>query len=495
MAEARERDAQVARGEILGPLHGLPQAIKDLAAAKGLPTTMGSPLFRDTIAPADALFVERMRNAGAIIIGKTNVPEFGLGSQTFNPVFGATRNPYDLSKTPGGSSGGAGAALAMRMLPVADGSDHGGSLRNPAAFNNLFALRPTYGRVPNADEDAFIPGFSVTGPMARNIPDLQMLLAVQSGYDARQPYAIPEPHSLATAPLDFNPRGKRVAWLGDFGGHIPFEAGVLELCRGALRTLEGLGCIVEDVTPQFDAEKIFQNWATLRSWVNWKRIAPLYADPEKRKQLKPEALWEFERCLKISGIDVRIAAGVRTEWYQVVRQLFERYDYLVLPSAQVFPFDVRNSLAHRDRRQEDGHLSSLDGGDDPGHHVRLSGDRRPGRFQRARPADGDADRRPDASGAVTAADRARLRPGDAVGDEGAAADVERGGGAVTLRRPILETRANAADSITMRIVLIVRSRAQPPSSRAPDMGPRLPNTAPRPTHGNMSPAPMVSALL
>jgi amidase len=340
IAEARERDAQVARGEILGPLHGLPQAIKDLAAAKGLPTTMGSPLFRDNIAAADAVFVERMRNAGAIIIGKTNVPEFGLGSQTFNPVFGATRNPYDLSKTPGGSSGGAGAALAMRMLPVADGSDHGGSLRNPAAFNNLFALRPTYGRVPNADDDAFIPGFSVTGPMARNIPDLQMLLAVQSGYDARQPYSVSEPHSLATPSLDIDPKGKRIGWIGDFGGHIPFEAGVLELCRKALRTLESLGCVVEDVTPDFDPEKIFQNWALLRSWTNWKRIAPLYADPEKRKQLKPEALWEFERCLKISGIDVRIAAGVRTDWYQVVRKLFERYDYLVLPSAQVFPFSV-----------------------------------------------------------------------------------------------------------------------------------------------------------
>ena len=340
LAEARERDAQLARGEILGPLHGLPQAIKDLVAVKDLPTTFGSPLFRDNVASADELFVERMRKAGAIIIGKTNVPEFGLGSQTFNPVFGPTRNPYDLSKTPGGSSGGAGAALAMRMLPVADGSDHGGSLRNPAAFNNLFALRPTYGRVPNADEDAFIPGFSVLGPMARNVPDLQMLLAVQSGYDARQPYSIPEPHSLATPSLDIDPKGKRIGWIGDFGGHIPFEAGVLELCRKALRMLENLGCVVEDVTPDFDPEQIFQNWALLRSWANWKRIAPLYADAEKRKQLKPEALWEFERCLKISGIDVRIAAGVRTDWYQVVRKLFERFDYLVLPSAQVFPFGV-----------------------------------------------------------------------------------------------------------------------------------------------------------
>jgi amidase len=340
LAEARERDALLARGEILGPLHGLPQAIKDLVGVKGLPTTMGSPLFRDNVAAADALFVERMRNAGAIIIGKTNVPEFGLGSHTFNPVFGPSRNAYDPTKTVGGSSGGAGVALALRLLPVADGSDHGGSLRNPAAFNNVIALRPTYGRVPNPEEDAFMPGFSVIGPMARNVPDLQMLLAVQSGYDARQPYSIPEPHSLATAPLDVNPKGKRIGWLGDFGGHIPFEAGVLDLCRQALRTLQGLGCVVEDVTPDFDAEKIFQNWALLRSWGNWKRIAPLYADPEKRKQLKPEAIWEFERCQKISGIDVRVAAGVRTEWYSVVRKLFERYDYLVLPSAQVFPFDV-----------------------------------------------------------------------------------------------------------------------------------------------------------
>ncbi len=275
LAEARERDAQVARGEILGPLHGLPQAIKDLAAAKGLPTTFGSPLFRDNIAGADAIFVERMRNAGAIIIGKTNVPEFGLGSQTYNPVFGATHNPYDLTKTPGGSSGGAGAALATRMLPVADGSDHGGSLRNPAAFNNLIALRPTFGRVPSTDEDSFVPSFSVMGPMARNVPDLQMLFAVQSGYDPRRPYMIPEPQSFATPPLALDPKGKRIGWIGDFGGHIPFEAGVLELCRNALRTLEGLGCIVEDVTPDFDAEKIFQNWALLRSWGIWKRFAPL----------------------------------------------------------------------------------------------------------------------------------------------------------------------------------------------------------------------------
>jgi amidase len=340
LAEARERDARLARGEVLGPLHGLPQAIKDLVAAKGLPTTSGSPLLRDNVAISDAIFVERMRDAGAIIIGKTNVPEFGLGSHTYNSVFGPSRNAYDPGKTVGGSSGGAGVALALRLLPVADGSDHGGSLRNPAAFNNVIALRPTYGRVPNGEEDAFIPSFSVIGPMARNVPDLQMLLAVQSGYDARQPYSIPEPHSLATAPLDFNAKGKRIAWIGDFGGHIPFEAGVLELCREALRKLESLGCIVEDVTPDFDPEKIFQNWATLRSWGSCKRIMPFYLDPEKRKQLKPEALWEFECCQKISAIDVRMAASVRTEWYHVVRKLFERYDYLVLPSAQVFPFDV-----------------------------------------------------------------------------------------------------------------------------------------------------------
>lgn len=340
IAEARERDEQLARGEDMGPLHGIPQAIKDLAATKGLRTTQGSPIFKDTIPEADALFVERMRAAGAIIIGKTNTPEFGLGSQSYNPVFGATRNAYDTSKTGGGSSGGAAVALALRMLPVADGGDHAGSLRNPAAFNNCYGFRTSFGRVPQNNEDVFLPGLSVTGPMARNIPDLQMLLAVQAGYDPRVPLSVSDPHSYATPSLDCDVKGKRIGWIGDFGGHLPFETGILDLCRTALRTFEDMGCIVEDVTPDFNPEAIWRAWLVLRAFLQGTRLHEHYADPKRRDLLKPEAQWEVEQGLKLSAFDVMKASNTRTAWYQVVRKMFETYDFLVMPSAQVFPFDV-----------------------------------------------------------------------------------------------------------------------------------------------------------
>ena len=191
LGEARERDDELARGEHRGWMHGFPQAIKDLAPAAGFPLTKGSPLFGE-VSKEDGIFVARMRRAGAIVIGKTNTPEFGLGSQTYNPVFGPTLNAYDQAKTAGGSSGGAAVALALRMLPVADGSDHGGSLRNPAAFNNLFGFRPSYGRVPANAEEVFLPQLSVAGPMARTVPDLARLLSVMAGYDARLPFSIDE---------------------------------------------------------------------------------------------------------------------------------------------------------------------------------------------------------------------------------------------------------------------------------------------------------------
>src|SRR5437588_4718905 len=198
MRQAQERDDALAHGRCMGWMHGFPQAIKDLAATRGIRTTQGSPILKDFVPQEDAIHVERIKRAGGIIIGKTNTPEFGLGSQTYNPVFGTTLNAHDPSKTSGGSSGGAAVALALRMLPVADGSDHGGSLRNPAAFNNVLGFRTSYGRIPEAVPDVFNSSLTVAGPMARNIPDLQMLLAVQSGYDARQPYSVTEPHSLAT---------------------------------------------------------------------------------------------------------------------------------------------------------------------------------------------------------------------------------------------------------------------------------------------------------
>jgi len=339
IAEAAQRDEQLRRGEDMGPLHGLPQAIKDLAATKGIRSTQGSPIYKDTIPDADALIVERARNAGAILIGKTNVPEFGLGSQTYNPVFGLTRNAYDQTKTSGGSSGGAAVALALRMLPVADGSDHGGSLRNPAAFNNVLGFRTSYGRVPHHHEDLFLTGLSVKGPMARTVADLQMLLSVQAGYDDRVPLSIADPHTYAVESLKCNVKGKRIGWIGEWG-NLPMDAGVRELCRDALRKFESMGCVVEDVTPDFDPEAVWKAWLVLRAWMAGGRLRPLYDNPEARKLMKQDAQWEVEEGYKLSAYDLTAASDVRNAWYRVVRELFKRYDYLTLPSASVFPFPV-----------------------------------------------------------------------------------------------------------------------------------------------------------
>jgi amidase len=233
--QARERDAQLARGERMGPLHGFPFAVKDLVPVKGIRMTMGSPIFKDFVPAADSVMVERLRKAGAIFIGKTNTPEFGLGSHTYNPVYGATRNAYDLSRSAGGSSGGAAVALALRMLPVADGSDHAGSLRNPAGWNNVFGFRTSFGRVPADGRDAWLPSMGVLGPMARNVPDLAMLLAVQSGYHAAVPLSLIDDGSAFAGPLDADLNGVRIAWLGDFKGSVPYEGGVLDVCKRHLR--------------------------------------------------------------------------------------------------------------------------------------------------------------------------------------------------------------------------------------------------------------------
>jgi amidase len=340
MRQARERDEELARGQYRGWMHGFPQAIKDLAATKGIRTTHGTPFLKDFVPEADAIFVERMKQAGAIIIGKTNTPEMGLGSHTYNSVFGTTFNAYDQSRTAGGSSGGAAVALALRMLPVADGSDHGGSLRNPAAFNNVLGLRTSYGRVPANAEEVFLPGLGVAGPMARNVADLARLLSVQAGYDPRVPLSIREDPAMFAAPLKGEVKGKRLAWFGDLGGHLPMEPGILDLCRGALRVFEELGCHVEEAVPDFDPERIWQAWLPLRHWQVGAVWAAAYADPAKRALMKPEARWEIENGFKLSAYDIHRASAVRTAWYQTVRRLFEDYDFWLLPSAQVFPFDA-----------------------------------------------------------------------------------------------------------------------------------------------------------
>jgi amidase len=340
LQEANIRDRQLTRGEYLGWMHGFPQAIKDLVATKGIRTTQGSRIFKDFVPQSDSIMVERMKRAGSIIIGKTNTPEFGLGSNTYNDVFGRTLNAYDQSRTAGGSSGGAGVAVALHMLPVADGSDHGGSLRNPAAFNNVFGFRTSFGRVPTQALDAFYAAMGVLGPMARSVPDLAMLLSVQAGYDPRAPLSNRQDPAQFADDLGRDFKGARIAWLGDFRGYLPFEPGVLELCRDALKTFEALGCTVEEAWPDYPVERIWSNWRVLRAWQAGSALKEYYDDPARRPLMKPEARFEVESGRALTAFDIYDASAARTAWYQAARTFFERYDYFILPAGQVFPFDA-----------------------------------------------------------------------------------------------------------------------------------------------------------
>ncbi len=340
LAQARERDTQLARGESMGPLHGFPHAVKDLQAVKGIRSTMGSPILEDFVPSTDSLMVARLRKAGAIFIGKTNTPEFGLGSHTYNPVYGITRNPYNLSRSAGGSSGGAAVSLALRMVPVADGTDHGGSLRNPAGWNAVFGFRTSIGRIPTDARDAWVPSMGVTGPMARSVTDLAMLLSVQAGFDPQAPLSLEGNSLVFQERLDTNLKGKRIAWGGDFNGHTPCDPSVLEVCAKAVRTFESLGCVVEEASPVFDVEAVWQAVIRLRAWQQGFALLAFYNDPAKRSLLKPEAIYEVETGLRQSAYDVTAASVVRTQWSEAVRHFFDRYDYLVVPTAQVLPFEV-----------------------------------------------------------------------------------------------------------------------------------------------------------
>ncbi len=340
LAQSEERDRQVARGELMGPLHGFPLAVKDLMPVKGIRMTMGSPIFKDFVPDADGIMVERLRKAGAIFIGKTNTSEFGLGSHTYNPVYGPTRNAYDQSRSAGGSSGGAAVALALRMLAVADGSDFGGSLRNPAGWNNVFGFRTSTGLVPTNAQDGWFPSMSVVGPMARNVPDLAMLLSVQAGYDARSPLSTIGDGCAFQRRLESDLKGKRIAWSGDFQGYLPFEPGVLDVCRSALKVFESMGCSIEEAQPDYSIDAVWRAWLKLRAWQSGGSLLAYYKDPVKRALLKPEAIFEVESGLKLTAFNISAATEVRTGWYQAVRRFFEKYDYFIVPTAQLFPFDV-----------------------------------------------------------------------------------------------------------------------------------------------------------
>jgi amidase len=340
LLQARGRDAQLGRGESMGPLHGFPHAVKDLQAVKGMRMTQGSPILKDFVPPADGIMVERLRRAGAIFIGKTNTPEFGLGSHTYNSVYGATRNAYDLTRSAGGSSGGAAASVALRMLPVADGSDYGGSLRNPAGWNAVFGFRTSIGRVPNDASDAWLPSMGVSGPMARNVTDLAMLLSVQAGFDPRVPLSLDGDGTEFRRRLESSFKGRRIAWGADFKGHAPCEPDVLEACQKAAQTLESLGCVVEEAVPDFDFEALWQATIRLRGWQLGASIQAYYDDPAKRALLKPEAVYEVETGMRQSARDITAAGLLRTVWSQTVRKFLDRYDFWILPTAQVFPFDI-----------------------------------------------------------------------------------------------------------------------------------------------------------
>ncbi|MCB1741071.1 MAG: amidase [Gammaproteobacteria bacterium] len=331
---AQAADEALARGTPPGPLHGLPIAIKDLMPVRGMRTTQGSPIHANDVPDADGILVERLRAAGAVIIGKTNTPEFGAGSHTFNAVFGATLNPWDTSKTAGGSSGGAAVALASRMLPLADGSDLGGSLRNPANFNNVVGFRPSPGRVPTTAPLAWSP-LSVVGPMARNVGDLALMLSAIAGPDDRSPIAIEQPGTLFAGDLQRDFKGTRIAWLGDLGG-LPLDPRVRRIIEATLPVFESVGCSVEADRPDFaGADEAFK---TLRAWGSAYRHAERYRD--HRDLLKATLVREIEDGQRLSGADVSRAEGLRSAYYARVRDFLQRYEFMVLPVNQVPPFPV-----------------------------------------------------------------------------------------------------------------------------------------------------------
>lgn len=342
MAQARFADEALAKGKELGCLHGLPVAHKDLVLTKGIRTTLGSPIFKDFVPQEDALIVERLKQAGAITIGKTNTPEFGAGSQTFNDVFGETRNPYNTSKTCGGSSGGAAVALACGMLPIADGSDMGGSLRNPASFCNVVGLRTSPGRVPSWPKFAGWSPLSVEGPMARTVKDTALMLSAMAGPDPRSPIAITEPGHLFSRPLDRDFKNTRIAWSHDLGS-LPVEPQVTAAIEKQRHVFEGLGCLLEECEPDLtDADEIFKVW---RAWIFELHFSE-FLDTH-RSQMKDTVIWNIQEGKKLSGPQIGEIERKRTELYHRVRKFMETYEFIILPVSQVPPFDVKQRYINK----------------------------------------------------------------------------------------------------------------------------------------------------
>lgn len=341
LALAEEADRALLRGDVVGPLHGLPIAFKDAEPAVGFAFTNGSLIFRDRYPTEDSVLVERLRRAGVVPIGKTNISEFTMGSHSYNRVYGTTVNPWDLTKSAGGSSGGAAVAVAAGMLPLADGSDLGGSLRNPANFNNVVALRPTVGLVPNAPVPFPLIEFNAKGPIGRSVDDVAFLLSVMAGEDSRDPRTYTSNPSLFAQPLSREVSGTRVAWCPDLGG-LPLDPAVRHVVEAQRRVFEALGCRVEEAAPDLrDADDVFM---TLRSWMSAHTLGPLLAS--HRELMKPEAIWQIERGLRVTAAEVADAMRRHAAILAEMRRFHERYDVLVCAVNQLPPFDAALDWPH-----------------------------------------------------------------------------------------------------------------------------------------------------
>jgi len=335
MAEALIADQKIQENTNVGLLHGLPVAHKDLLLTRGVRTTFGSLAFKDFVPEVDSLPVERLKKAGAISLGKTNTPEFGAGSQTFNAVFGPTLNPYDLSKTCGGSSGGSAVALAAGMVALADGTDFGGSLRNPASFCNIVGMRPSPGRVPSWPESLGWYSLTVAGPMARSVQDLALAMAAMSGPDDRSPISLEAPGDIFLQPLEKSFKNCKIAFSANLGG-LPVEPEVASVVESSRAIFQEIGCQVENDEPNIaDADEIFLLW---RAWRAELRVTPLL--DKYRKQLKDTVIWNAEQGLQITGPQLVRAEAKRTELYHRLREFFKKYEFLVLPTSQVAPFSI-----------------------------------------------------------------------------------------------------------------------------------------------------------
>ena len=341
MAAARTAEAEVMRGGHLGPLHGVPMSFKDLTPTAGIRTTFGSKIFEHNVPTEDAVVVERARRAGAIVLGKTNTPEFGCKGVTDNRIFGPTRNPWNLDRMAGGSSGGAAAALAAGLGPIAEGSDLGGSIRMPASACGVVGLKPSVGRVPRHPALNGWTSFSCLGPMARTVRDAGLLLSVFAGPDERDPLSLPATGEDFARAADGGIRGLRVAWSPDLG-YATVDAEVASLCAAAAKGFTEFGCTVEEASPGFeDPEPLFVD---LTSPLRAAALAP-YLEAW-RDQMDPVLTTRIDASVGMSAIDAERATHRRTAMWQIVRRFFERYDLLLTPTLGVPPFPIgRNAPA------------------------------------------------------------------------------------------------------------------------------------------------------